>query len=694
MIRRRSLCFLALSAAFLSAPAQAQSDDFQAAVEALSRGANAEALSLLEKVVSADLSNEAAYELWNTTENRVWLQLLTQGGELELVARELVQKAQLGRKQRQNNPDAIRELVKQLANDDVIARTKVVNELASNYGEYAVPILIYSLTDGADQTRKVNVIQALTRMGSDVVPPLVEAMDAPDAMLRRNVALTLGYIQDTRARPVLARASASDADTGVRNAAAQSLGRMGGSGDAGQLYFEQGEAYYREDDSVLAPYQYSDVVWRWEGNGLVSLEVPRFLYAPEMAKKSYYRALALLGDAGPALAGIARCAVTEIGRLDEWQAAGQDAGDWTQRLQADELAAQMAGPEALDVALGWAIDKSDMIAASGLCRLLSSMGKGTTANLQGALNATRSGAVQGEAAVAIGRIAYRGREAAGADTVSALTTFAAKEVLRIGAVIGGDEATGRALAAQLGELGYQTSWWSTGARGLISMRSLPGVDLVIVNETLSDLTPRQVVNELRTDPRMARTQILVLSTTPEADVAAFGGDKVNGILVPGADLAAATEAASKEPMNRDREEALALAARSAETLYLLASGGKTDVGPSTEALAGTLANRPDEVVAPALGVLQFVGGPAHVERIAAVLANTERSEVVRARAAHALAGIFSRSGSADAGVIKMLQDVAQKEGAFSVRGATAGALGRLNLSKDARVELMRGLLGR
>jgi HEAT repeat protein len=686
---RRPLCLLAFSA-FLSGPLAAQSDDFQAAVEALSRGANEEALTLLEKVLSADLSNEAAYELWTTTENKVWLKLLTQGGELELVARELVDKAKLGRKQRQNNPDAIRELVKQLAQDDVVARTKVVNQLASDYGEFAVPILIYSLTEGSDADRRVNVMQALTRMGSDVVPPLVETMDAPDAFLRRNVALTLGYIGDRRAQAPLARAANADADGGVRSAAEQSLARLGGGGDAGALYIEQGEAYYREDPSVLAPHQYSDVIWRWEGNGLVLTEVPRFLYAPEMAKKQYYRALAILGDAGPALAGIARCAVTEIGRLDEWQAAGQDAGEWADRLKADELAAQVAGPDALDVALGFAIGKGDMIAASGLCRLLAGTGKSATANLQSALSASKSGAVQGEAAVALGRIAYRNREAAKADTVAALTTAAGREVLRIGAIIGGDEAEGRALAAQLGEQGYQASWWPTGGRGLVSLRSLPGVDLVVVNEKLSDMTARVAVNEIRSEPRFARTQVFVKVTSPDNDGSAYG-DKVNGILAPGADLAAATEAAAGEPLNRDRQDALDLAGRAAETLFALTIGGKTDVAVASDALASTLGNRPPEVVAPALDVLQFLGGPAHVERVAAVLTNAEQPEPVRVRAAQALAGIFSRTATVDAGVLQILQKVALEDGSFPVRAATAGALGRLSLTKDVRIELMRNL---
>jgi len=693
MIRRRSLCLLALTAAaFLPSPVQAQAEDWKAVQEALEQGKNEEALTHLQKILSADISNEQAFELWNNTENRVWLKLLTQGGELELVAQELVAKAKLGRKKRQDNPDAVRELVKELANDDVIARTKVTNQLASDYGEYAVPILIYSLTEGSDPDRRVNVMTALTRMGSDVVPPLIEVMDAPDAFLRRNVALTLGYIKDPRALPVLSRARVGDPDVGVRNAAEQALSKMGGGGDAGQLYFDQGEAYYREDDSVLAPYQYSDVIWRWEDKGLLSTEVPRFLYAPEMAKKSYYRALALLSDAGPALSGIARCATTENGRLDEWVAAGQDAGDWPERLQSDELAAQVAGPEALDMALGWASAHGDLVAASGLCRLLAKMGKTATANLSSAQSLARSGSVQGEAAVALGRIAYRNREAASSETVSALATYAGKEILRIGAVIGGDEASARALEAQLAALGYHTTWWKSGTRGLISMRTLPGIDLLILNEKPTDLTPRAVVNEVRSDPRFARTQILIQTSAMEADESMFG--QVNGILSPGDDLAAATEAASSEPMNRDREEALDLAARSAETLFLLASGGRTEVGPATESLAATLGNRPDGVVVPALGVLQFVGGASHVERIAAVLTATDRSETVRTRAANALAGIFSRTGSAESGLIQMLQEVAQKDDSFLVRGATAAALGRLNLSKELRVELMRGLLSR
>jgi hypothetical protein len=214
--------------------------------------------------------------------------------------------------------------------------------------------------------------------------------------------------------------------------------------------------------------------------------------------------------------------------------------------------------------------------------------------------------------------------------------------------------------------------------------------VLLVADTLPDLTLSQVVNEVRADPRMANTPILVISSGGED---AEYGDKVNGVIPPSGDRLEPVEAALSEKMNRDREEANSLAARAAATLWDLAAGA-TDVSSAAEALAGTLASRPDDVVVPALGALSFVGGNAHVERIASVLADAQRSEPVRTRAASALADVFARTGSADSAVVKSLQEVALSDGSFAVRAATAGALGRLKLSRELRVELMKGVLGR
>ena len=56
--------------------------------------------------------------------------------------------------------------------------------------------------------------------------------------------------------------------------------------------------------------------------------------------------------------------------------------------------------------------------------------------------------------------------------------------------------------------------------------------------------------------------------------------------------------------------------------------------------------------------------------------------------------VVALAGTADASMLQRLQEVALKDGSFEVRAATASALGRLDLSRDVRVELMRSLLGR
>ena len=690
MIVLRSLCLVAVATAFLSTGLEAQvQEKFQEGVELLQRGQDAEALAKFREVLALDPSREDAFELWQKTEHEAWLKMLSKEGEFAQIAERLMALSSMGRKQRQNDPEAIRELVKQLTTQDVAALRRAVTQLAADYGEYAVPIMIHSLADQNDSNRRVNVMHALMQMGSDVVPPLIEALDSPDAFLRRNVALTLGYIQDPRARPALARLAATDPDATTKSSASQALAKVGGPGDAGELYIAQGDAYYREDDSVLMPHQYSDVVWHWEGTGLESAAVPRFLYAPEMAKRNYYHALGQLAEPDAALAGIARCAVTELQRLAEWQAAGQDVGDWADRLKMDDLAAQIAGPAALDVALGWALEQNDMVAASGLCRLLASSGTSSTANLEKALTADRSGSVRGEAAVALGQIAFLARTTVTPDTVVALGEAAGREVVRIGAVIDGDEARRRALADKLSEQGMLVNSWSTGARGLASLSTISGIDVLLVADQLPDLTLHQVVSEVRSDPRLANTPILVIASGADGDY----GDKVNGVIQQSDDLLQPVEAALSEKMNRDREEANALAARAASTLWDLASG-PTDVSSAAEALAGTLASRPDEVVLPALGALSFIGTNAQVERIGAVLKDGTRSEPIRVRAAKALADIFARTGSAETEHVKALQEVALSDASFPVRAATAGALGRLKLSRELRIELMHGVLGR
>ena len=686
---RRPVLPAAVLAVVFALPASGQVDEtFEEGVDLLRRGQNEEALVAFQRVLALDPSHADAYQLWQTTEHEIWLKLLTLEGEYELVGKRLIDLAAMGRRERRNDPDAIRALVIELDTDDVIARTRATRTLAAAHGEYAVPVMVHALGDESDADRRVIVMQALTQMGSDVVLPLVAALDAPDAFMRRNVALTLGYITDPRANAALSALATTDPEQSVRGAAAEALERCGGSTDAAGQYLSLGDAYYVESDTVLMPHQVSDVVWNWVDGGLVSTSVPSFLYAPEMARRAYYDALAVDAGSTRALAGIARSTVTATSRIGQWAALGQDAGEWPSMLEGDLLSVQLAGAEALDLALGWSLDQSDQVAASGLCQALALAATQPTPNLVRALTAVRSGAVRGEAAVAIGTLLVKNGGAADAETVGALTEAAARQVLQIAVVIDANAARRESFAGALAERGVHVNAWSNGVRGLTSLRAVPGVDVILVADQLPDLTIYQVVDAIRRDPRLASTPILVIPSDAAADDSLYGG-KVNGIVTSVAAMEALDQALEAS-MNPERELANDLAVRAAGTLQSLSLTG-SDLSASADALAGTLADRPDGVVAPALGALAAMGGSAHVLAITAVLTDVERSEEVRTRAADALGAIFSRTGSSDGATVEALRTVATADGSLALRTAIARALGRLNLSKEMRAELIKGV---
>jgi CheY-like chemotaxis protein len=688
---RRPLSLLAVFTVAFATPAFAAdevTDTFQQGVDLLKGGQHDEALRIFQDVLAMDPSHEAAYELWQVVEHEIWLKMLVMNGEYELVAKRFMDLAAMGRKERQNDPEAIRVLLAELDSEDVGIRTRVIRTLSADHGEFAVPFLLFGLANQDNGDRRVIFMQTLVRMGADVVPPMIEALDSPDAFLRRNVALTLGYIGDPRANGALA-ALAGDADGGVRSAAGEAVIKCGGGTDAVALLLAQGNAYHAHDLTVCAPHTFSDVVWHWAGTGVESVEVPRFLYVEEMAKKAYYRALDLAPGSVEALAGVARVSVAERAMLGEWAAAGADAGSWMERLAADELAVGVAGQAALDMALGWSLEQSDMTAAIGLCQALGRSASTATPHLQAALDSGRSGAIRGEAAVALGSIAYRARGVAAPGVVTALGEAASREVLQIAAVIDGVESRRASFIDALAQQGMAVNGWSNGARGLVSLRAIPGVDVILLADGLSDLTLHQVIDEIRRDVRLAETPILII-TADEERASELYGDKAQGFLGSAGDLAVVTEAMSGN-LNHDRERANELAARAAGTLAMLAGAGATDVATTANVLAGTLAARPDDVVVPVLGTLRVIGTGDHVAAVAAVVTGDDRSDAVRIAGANCLAGIFLRSAQVTEEVLGGLTGVCTSDASFGIRSAVAGALGRLDLSEEMRAEIMKAV---
>ncbi len=624
-------------------------DTFRHAVEQLQRGHKEEALRALQKVIASAPDQKAAYEMWKSTDYRDWRDMLVEGGEMELAARRLIDLAGAERKALRNDKDAIVASVsKALTSEDAIERRLAIRTLSADHGEYAVPYLLPYLADGGDEDKRVLAMHTLSQMSTDVVVPLIDALQATSPVLRRNVAYVLGNIGDVRATGALQWLAQTETDPVVKQAATESVAKLAPTKSALENFLTAGDDYYGRRDSALRFGEAGDVVWNWKDDHLVAVEIPRQLYSSEMSKRCYYQALAADPQSTPALAGLARAYVEMQTKIDAMVAAGQDPKEWKNTAGQALTAVNAAGADALDLALQWSVGHVDSSTGGALCRVLAPLAKGPTPGLTAALKSS-DGALRSEAAVALGSIAARMRTNPGAEAVAALGEAAGREVLKVAVVISGDAAKLESAATALEKMNVYVNRSGKGALALGMLRRAPHVDLVLVSDSLPDMTTAQVVDEIRGDERFANTAI-VLMTNDDAAVANFG-ERIQGAM-KGDDKTAVEAALSKE-MTGDRALAEDLAARSSAVLAQLGALGTGDLSSAQAGLVNAV-GRADKIAIPAMQALGASGGPAEAGALVAALVDEKRSDDARVAAAQAV-GSISMDGKARADLLRKLR---------------------------------------
>ncbi len=692
--KRRSLFLLALTAP-LFAPLASAAPQGSAEIQSLFRegqqlfrqGQKAQALERFTRVLALQPSNEDAYELWKIADQQVLLDLLVEGGQGELVAARLMELAGSGMRERENDEEAIRALLRRIEGEDPIDRRRALRELAVNHGEYAVPAMLRRLADPADDERRVLYMHSLTQMDTDVVLPLVAALGSADAFLRRNVASVLGYIGDRRAAAALAWMARNDSDSAAREAAVEAARRVGSDGNPLALFLDLGDDYHHQRASVLRPADFSRVVWSWHGDALVNTEVPRYLYADELSKNAYHTALAIDPSSLDARAGLARAYAAQQAEMLARTQSGVADQDFDQHLALAEIALSGAGVEALDRALGMCLAAGETGTGVRLADALGGLSLSSTSNLEQAL-ASGDGAIASQAAVSLGAIAHRAGRAPSAAAAEGLVRAATLEVLRVAAVIDGDVARGRELSDALRAQGLVVHHWESGAIALGLLRRVPGIDALVVAETLPDLTVDQILRSVARDERLAATPVLLLTADEERADEVYG-EALAGTLGSAADAGKVIELLDAN-MGRDRELALQISARAAQTLELLASGpAREQLTGAADGLASVLADRTDLVVAPALGALGALGNVQHLDAVSALVLDGERSTWVRTAAAEALGNIAGRTGHGPASdLLEQLVAVVVSDAPIEVRGALSRALGRMPLTAAQRGALL------
>jgi CheY-like chemotaxis protein/tetratricopeptide (TPR) repeat protein len=695
---RRTFCILATLAALHVSPwiASARADEVQDAfnqgIDLLQRGRRDESLAVFKKLLGSSPTREQAYALWQNTPAEVWTDLLVEGGDFQLIAKRLMALSMAERNARKSDKDAILALVKVATDDaaDPLERNKAIRKLSVEHGEFAAEFLLGALSSEGHGESQALAMHALIQLGHEVAVPLMAALHSPDAVQRRNVALVLGSVGDPRSAAALEFLAATDADETVKKAAAEGVARMKAGGDAFTSFLALGNDYFLGHDNVLSDDMRSEVIWGWAERNIAGTPIPRELYSAEMSKLCYSHALHINPSSNEALAGLARAWCDEQQKLARLEAAGKDVGPWKARSDQALAAIHAVGIDGLDLALAWSVKAGDPTTGGALCRVLGPLASAPTPGLDAALKSP-DGALRSEAAVALGTIAQHSAGKVGEDVVNLLAEAIGREVSRVALVIDADAARAGKLQASLQQAGVNATWMAKGTLGLIQARRAAGLDVILLADSLPDITTAEVLDSLKGDERLANIPVVLLTAKAE-DASATYGDKIKGALTSADDLKPVQDALSAA-MTGDRALAEELAARAATTLSALCHAGHCACSPAVlEAVGKSLTNRPDTVSAPALGVFASCGTAEQVPAIVAILADEARGESVRVAAGMALAGILGRDGTAaNAEVLKKVGEVTVSAAPAPVRESAARALALAKMDAAQRAEILHQL---
>lgn len=647
-------------ASFVLVPDVSAQDDeatmqaFEEGVQAYREGRAADALAKFQEVIAADPSQEAAYRMWTSTGYEIWVSMLAREGEYQLVAERLMNLSALGLKERQDDPEAIAELVEQLRTGDFAARRQAVLTMSNAHGEYAAAALVPVLANQDDLEFRVRAIDALQRLGRHAVLPLLAALESSDPFLRRNAALVLGNIRDERAKADLKGLYETDPNEQVREAGAVGLQKITGSDpeslpSARELFLDKARGYAFGQPPYVREYDLGSTYWTWseERGELARTEVPGNLRPFKLAEDAVYDAMMIEPDGQANLSTLAVVMFSEIDEIEAMIAAGgEDAESWQAEIGRLGSTARAAGRGALDAALRMALDQGRGPLAASIIRGLETVETAESYDASSALGRallSNEKQVRVAAAIALARIAPP--DLPDADRVvnvlnSALGQAAVRQVL----VIASNEALRNRTANALEGANYYVSIASSGALGLDQAMRFPHYDLVMISTTVDDVHFSALIGQLQSGTRTQDTPIMLIAPAASVDEQrGLYGSKVADVISDttvqdGSFTSAVTSTLASSAGEGDRARAEAIAASAARALAHT-DDDVFNLSLATDGLLGTLDRPNDEIRVPALQALARIRGPYTLEPVGEVFSNTESSTAVRVAAALALGAI-------------------------------------------------------
>ena len=431
--------------------------------------------------------------------------------ELTDIVAELARRVEAGRLDLARDKDRI---------DEAIQRQKLlaIRRLEAA-GEYAVPELLNTITEGRDEQLKAACEEMLLTIGRLAVAPLCQALpNLADPTGRRIICDLLGEIGYPHAGPFLYELSWDEnAPTPVREAAIRAFRRVGGvEAPLSVLYSNLARQYFNGTASLIAyPYESTNNVWKYDAFvGLEPTPVATEIYGRVMAMKNAAAAARI--DAGNTDA-ISLFVAANLKRENDLPA-GADDPIYAEARYTPAFYATVFGTDTCMDVLAMALDNVDTpLVRDALAALAYTTGGSNlfagNRDRQPLLQALQypDRRVQYEAAMTLGRALPRQHFAGDFAVVPLLASAVRSSNQTFALVLADNDEDRRVISSRLGELGFSV----LGAAATVSsleavIAEAVGIDLVVIRQGAPE-TSRQSAADLRILPKTNAAPVLLIA---------------------------------------------------------------------------------------------------------------------------------------------------------------------------------------
>lgn len=574
-------------------------------------------------------------------------------------------------------------------------------------GEYAMPQLIYKLTDpGTSATLSERIISVLPRMGKDAVRPLSAALAAQNQTLLQIASEALGRIRYPESSAALKEMlERKDLVAQTRQVAQTALAACGGeavqTAPAASVLYDQAEQYYYGRQSVpVDPNAATANVWSWrEGLGLEYVSVPKEVFGDIYAMRLTRSALKHDPSFYPAVSLWLAAKMRKGIHLP----AGQEDPTATPDEPSARFYALAGSAKYLQDVLARALrDEDPALALRAIEALAETAGaksliEPVTGGVQPLVEAlgNRDRQVRLLAALALAN-ALPQEHFTGDDRVVAVLNEALRQRgQRKALLIDADAAQRNLLKDALRSAGYDVIDEADPDKAMVAGREAGGMDLVVLS---AKPIAGDFIVRMRKEPALAALPAVVAYSDDR--LRRLAADDGGIVLLEGQiDAAAVSEAITRamkvtSATPQSAESTASWAVRAADAIALLGLTGNSvyDVSGTVPMLTSALSDAQDDVAMAAAKALAAMSAPPAQQALADRAMTADLAEQTRVDLLKLLAGSLRRFGSSlgDAqaeAVVALVTDGKQPQ---AIREAAARVLGAMDLPSERIQTLIVG----